>query len=323
MTKWQATIIAGLAGLALLGVIAYGYNSPAVTRPLSARPATISVLLAAQAQAASRDQLAYLLPLSEPNLLPLRLPGSSDFIPTAKAVLLYDSGSQRLLFNYHGRQPLPVASLTKLLTALVVVDELALQTVLTAQSAYLNRDGTGADFRSGERLTVADLLKALLVKSSNDAAYILAAAMEEKTGQTFPVLMQSKATSLNLLSSHWLDAAGLNDDAYATAEDLLLLERAVSRSPLLKAILAMPQVDLIAVNGRAYHFNSTDQLLSNLAGVVLGKTGFTDGAGGCMILEVKLPQSDSTLVAIVLGATDRFAETKRLIEWAEQSFRWQ
>src|SRR3989344_5403602 len=289
-----------LSGLVLLGVIAFGYGVPASDRSLASNPTTAprQFLQGGGTVTRTHSQIAYLLPLSEPNPFPLRLPGSEDFISSARAVLLFDTDNQRVL------------------------DKLDPLAKVRVSAQYLNVDKTGADFRAGEVFTVNALVGALLVKSSNDAAYLLAAETEQITGEDFVGLMRLKSERLGLKHSHWLDPAGLNDEAYSSAEDLLILARQTQLYPLIGQVLVLPEIDLVAESGQRYHFISTNKLFGALDGIIGGKTGYTDGAGGCMLLEIKLPSVKSSLVAIVLGTDDRFAETKKLMEWAKVSFRW-
>ncbi|HXK35826.1 MAG TPA: hypothetical protein VJZ52_02180 [Candidatus Paceibacterota bacterium] len=324
MKQVQIILVSSLSGLVLLGVIAFGYGVPASDRSLASNPTTAprQFLQGGGTAIRTHSQIAYLLPLSEPNPFPLRLPGSEDFISSARAVLLFDTDNQRVIYSKNSQRQLPVASLTKLLTAMVVLDKLDPLAKVRVSAQYLNVDKTGADFRAGEVFTVNALVGALLVKSSNDAAYLLAAETEQITGEDFVGLMRLKSERLGLKHSHWLDPAGLNDEAYSSAEDLLILARQTQLYPLIGQVLVLPEIDLVAESGQRYHFISTNKLFGALDGIIGGKTGYTDGAGGCMLLEIKLPSVKSSLVAIVLGTDDRFAETKKLMEWAKVSFRW-
>ena len=187
------------------------------------------------------------------------------------------------------------------------------------------RDQEGADFYLGEQLFFKDLLGVMLVKSSNDAAMAVAKAVENKTKRRFPDLMNKKAQELDMLNSYFIHPAGLNDDAYSTAENLLKLVIYSKKYPEIWGWLALPTITITSIDGKNSHtFSSTNKLFTSLDEIVGGKTGYTDGALGCMILEVRISGlKGGSFLAIVLGSPSRFEDTKKLVEWGKSAFRWE
>ena len=282
-----------------------------------------SLIGTSRAQDLGSYQAGYILPVSVPNFFPIKTANITAPKLSAKAALLYDTANDKVLFSDNSQKSLPVASLTKLLTATIVLDQLTLSGSVVVSSRSYNVDGLGADFNRGEQLLVGDLIKAMLIKSSNDAAYALAQFIEMKTGRSIAEQLNAKATVIGMYQSRFSDPAGLNDDAYSTAEDLLRLVKYSKRYSLIWQTINRPEVDISSVDGRfSHHIVSTNKLFCVLPDIVGGKTGYTDGAKGCMILEIALPADDSSLLAIVLGSDDRFADTKTLLEWGRDNFRW-
>lgn len=272
------------------------------------------------------SQTAYLLPISEPNHLPVRDSSVPDPVVAAKAYLLYEVKNGKTVLAKNAQQTLPIASLTKLLTAVIALENLDLQETLTITQESHKADGETADFYLGEKLSFENLLGAMLIKSSNDAAAAIARQAEAKTGVRFGELMNQKAYEIGMLNSSFLDAAGLNDEAYSSAEDLLKLVNYSKKYSQIWKLLGMKEWVTHSVDGKLTHtFPSTNKLFQALPEIVGGKTGYTDAALGCMILEVKINPAgqESSFIAIVLGSSNRFEDTKKLIEWGKTAFRWE
>lgn len=267
---------------------------------------------------------AYILPIAEPNYLPAKKQNWPDPELSAKSFLLYDDRNGRIIFSKNIDQPLPVASLTKLMTAVLAMEYLPVKSVVTINPESYRVDGETADFYPGEQLYFEDLLAVMLIRSSNDAAVALSLAVETKVGGHFFYLMNSKARELGMYNSAFLDPAGLSDDAYSTAKDLLKLARYSQKYPLIWQFLRFNAIDIISADGRyAHHYSSTNRLLGQWPETIGGKTGYTEGALGCMILEVKIHRGEHSLLAIVLGSASRFEDTKNLIDWGQNAFYWE
>ncbi|TSC74714.1 MAG: D-alanyl-D-alanine carboxypeptidase [Parcubacteria group bacterium Gr01-1014_44] len=268
-------------------------------------------------------QTAFVLPISEPTYFPIR---NTEIAPpelSAKSFLVYDTQNDKIIFSKDDGRALPVASLTKLLSAIIIFENLDPQDIIEITPESFNVDGEGADFHLQEQFYLKDLLGALLVKSSNDAAAAIALKVERKTGQKFIDLMNQKALQIGLERSNFLDPAGLNDEGYSTARDLLRLIRYFKGYPELWRLLGLGSLDIFSADRKfSHHFTSTNKLFGVLPNLTGGKTGYTDGALGCMILEENLPEQSSSLIVIVLGSNDRFGEIQKLVNWSKLAFRW-
>ncbi len=302
--------------LILAGLAVFAFTSkPEIPPQFSFVSGATPVLHAAQ---------AFLLPLSDPAYAPVRNTTIPEPQLDANAVLLSHLESGRTLYEKNATLQLPIASLTKLLSALVVVDLFDQSEVVTIASGSVRVDGQKQTLYLGERILVADLMSMMLVESSNDAAYALAAYAQGR-GIDFMATMNRKAMGLGMGDCHFTDPAGLDDNAFCTARDLLrLVKSALMTAPQLWPLMARSSLTVQSADGRIIHeVKSTDELLGQMPGVVGGKTGYTDGALGCLILVVKLSGKDDTLISIVLGSRSRFADTKALVSWAQRAYQWQ
>ncbi len=264
---------------------------------------------------------AYLLPLAEPAYAPVRDTTVAEPELDANAAVLYDVDTGAYLYEKNDSMKVPIASLTKLLSVLVVQDVFDPNDIVTVASGSVRVDGQKQTLYNGERLTVHDLVSMMLVESSNDAAYALAHAAKER-GVDFVVNMNQKAVVLGMSDCLFKDPAGLDDTAYCTAHDLVRLVRAALRiAPQIWPIMATKELTVLSADRRIVHtVKSTDELLGQIAGIVGGKTGYTDGALGCLILVVKIPAKTGTLISIVLGSRQRFTDTQTLSGWAQRAY---
>lgn len=269
-------------------------------------------------------QEAYILPIAQTNYIPIRDFTIAEPETSAKSAVLYDVSSGRLLYAKNINQRLPIASVTKLMTAVVIVDSLDLGRIYTVPAESVNVDGLGADIYKGEQIRGDDLLKAMLIKSSNDAALTFDVEAQ-KLGVDLVAKMNEKARQIGMNDTAFTNTTGLDDpDAFSTAADLIKLVRYASDYDSIAKILTTPASVVSSVDGRFSHaLTSTNQLLGLVPGIILGKTGYTDDALGTMAIEVMLGGGDDRLISIVLGTADRFGETMRLIEWAKKAYRWE
>jgi len=263
---------------------------------------------------------------------------------TAKAALIYDNTSGRMLYEKNGQAALYPASVTKLLTALTALDITGLDTVFTVgdENKLVAADASVAGLKPGYRLTVAMLLDAMMICSGNDAAYTLAAGCGQMlldagtdgaaggTGQAsaadgvqaFVARMNDKAASLGMTHSHFMNPDGYQDpDHYLTAEDLLLLTKAALQAPPICAAAAKTTEDVTLTSGQTLHWHTSDQMLLPSSpyyypGLFGLKTGSTDQAGDCFVAAAT--RDGRELIAIVLDATSpnaRWQDSIKLLNY--------
>ncbi len=275
-----------------------------------------------QAGASLNNTQAYIFPISESSYLPVLNTAIERPILSAKSAIVYDTRSSRSLYSKNPEERLPIASLTKLLSAVVAFENLNLDDIIVVPKEAIRVDGEKQTLYMDERIRARDALKMMLMESSNDAAYALK-HYASNSGIDLVGLMNKKAIELGMNASIFHDPAGLNDDALSTSDDLLKLVTYSLRIDELWSFLSEKTAKVYSVDGRIEHqINSTNQLLGAIPDVVGGKTGYTDEALGCMILVVDVPGKNDKLISIVLGSAERFTDTEKLINWTKRAYSW-
>ena len=232
----------------------------------------------------------------------------------AAIVLDLDSGKTLFALDAHGRYP--PASLTKVMTALVALDTLRLDQVLTVPASInqLPWDSTRMGLRAGERLTVRELMYGLFLNSGNDAAITLSEAAMPRAA--FVARMNARAAALAMGDSHFVNPIGLDDAGlYASAADLA--KAAIELRLLFPEVAAMAAVPAMTLPAGATHhafklYNLND-LIRKYPGATGLKTGWTGRAGGCLIATAT--RDGRHLLAVVMGAPRIFDEAATLLDY--------
>ena len=267
---------------------------------------------------------AYMLPVSEPSYLPMLVSNADKPIIDAKSAAVYDIRSGRFLFTKSTRSRLPVASLTKIMTSFVAIERLGLNDTVKVPAEAVKVDGEKQTLYEGEEISVLSLLKLMLVESSNDAAFALASYFKSVTGKDMIEEMDGEARLLQMTETRFLDPAGLDDNAYSTIEDIIKLVRNTIKGNSIWDITTEKSTSVKSIDGKIEHkIESTNQLFDVIPNVIGGKTGYTDGALGCMILIVDIPGKNDKLISIVLGSKERFGDTQKLINWTKSAYSWE
>lgn len=288
----------------------------------------------------------YKLPISENIFLasqlipsyPIRNWNAAEPQITAKIAFVFETTRQRILWQKDGlRETRPIASLTKLMTALVAMENARLEDIFTVSKKAVQTEGELGGLIVGEQLTVKNLLYALLVESSNDAATALAEGVEKKVLDFAPTalrsnnihlvnfvgLMNQKAKALGLANTTFTDPSGLDPGNLSSAWDLNILMQEFLKYPVLQRITQTAAVDFKSVDGKFDHsLTSTDKLLGQYPEIIAGKTGYTEEAGNCMVLAFRAPNNQGIVVSIIMDSQDRLAESAAILEWTKEAFLW-
>jgi D-alanyl-D-alanine carboxypeptidase (penicillin-binding protein 5/6) len=237
----------------------------------------------------------------------------------ARAALLVDETTGQVLYERNPRQPLPMASTTKVMTALLTLERLPQRRAVTIGHEPTTVGDDTIGLRAGERLTVHDLLLALLVKSANDAAVALADAVDGSEA-AFVRRMNRRAAALGLSDTHYVTPYGLDRPGHhSSARDLARLWEVAMRRADFRALVATSKAR-IAGGGPLRSFTTTDKLLGHYRWLVGGKTGFTNQAGRCLVASAS--RGGRRLAAVVLGAPDAFVAARALFEYGFDQFVW-
>jgi D-alanyl-D-alanine carboxypeptidase (penicillin-binding protein 5/6) len=236
----------------------------------------------------------------------------------AAAYIIEDARTGEVLDSSHADARLPIASLTKLMTVLVTLQHHKLTDVVTVDPRAAAVGESSIGLRSGERMTVRDLLKGALIQSANDAADALALSLAPDF-PSFARLMNAEAAKLGLQNTHFVRADGLDAaDEYSSARDITTLARLVMRTRFIRNTVR-EQTDTIS-GGRTLH--TWDDLLSQFRQTIGVKTGHTALAGWCQVAAAR--GRGVTIYATLLGSptrSERNIDLQSLLIWGLAQFR--
>ena len=237
------------------------------------------------------------------------------------SVLIIDQSDSSVLYSRHSDVPMPIASITKLMTALVVLDAnqpLDEPVEITEADRDLPKGGPSR-LIVGTTLTRGDLMHLALMSSENRAAYAL--------GNNYPggvpamvAAMNAKAAALGMTSAHFVDPTGLSSQNVASPEDLSKLVIAASRNPSIREY-STDRRYAVKVRRRMVEFRNTDNLVANPTwNIIVQKTGYITEAGKCLVMAAVIEGRSVVIVLLdSLGKYTRVADAKRIKTWMEAS----
>ncbi len=229
------------------------------------------------------------------------------------SAVVYEPESGMILYEKDARTARPMASTTKLMTALLAVENLDPNRTVTVPAAALPVEGTQIGLAAGEQITVRDLLAGLLLASGNDTANALALLMDESL-PAFAERMNRRALTLGMTDSLFVTPSGLDKDGHsASARDMALLGAAVLRKPLLAELCASKSAT-ITVGGVKMTVSNHNKLLKLYDGTIGLKTGFTKKSGRCLVSAVE--RNGVTLIVATLNGGDYWNDHIALYNYA-------
>jgi len=227
----------------------------------------------------------------------------------ARAYVVMNGATQEVLLARNAHDRLPVASITKLMTALLTVANARPSDIVVVDSEAAGVTGSTIGLRAGERLRVRELLAASLIQSANDSAVALGEYIEARTGEPFAELMNSRAQSLGLEDSRFVRPDGLDvAGQYSSALDVTKLGLVAMREPLIRALVRQESATISG--GR--RLNTWNDLLGEFPGVFGVKTGHTSVAGWSQVAAAR--GNGVTIYATVLGSPSRSVRNANLEE---------
>ncbi len=253
----------------------------------------------------------------------------------AKAMFCVDCSTNEIILAQNTELALPIASITKLLTAMVALDCYTLEHILEVPSDIMEVDKHRVGIRPGDRFTVSDLLHGMLIESGNDCAEVLARGYSRGGRDAFMALMNKKAAHLGVSSATFHTPSGLDARVtvgfkdgksldikrpnVATAEDVAIIARHAFKNTLIRSISSMKTYTMKTQNSnpKDYPLISNDRLLSRNLPVAGAKTGFTNLAGKCIVALFKKEKTEHMIV--VLNTAQHFKAAERIYKWAARS----
>ena len=245
---------------------------------------------------------------------------------TAESVIILDRTSKSMLFGKNVQERRPIASLTKIMTVLVALeDKINLDDLAMISQRAARVEPKDIKLKEGEQVKIKDLLYASLIASANDAALALAEHVGPGIGK-FVKKMNKKAEDLKLQNTHFANSTGLDKEGnYSTVFDLAKLFDYALENENFRDIILTKEYTAISTNTQDTHFfRNTNGLLDSFLNIKGGKTGFTDEAGWCLV-EVAENGQGNQVIAVILGSESdemRFQETKALLDWTFRNYEW-
>jgi D-alanyl-D-alanine carboxypeptidase len=276
-----------------------------------------------------------------PAIQPIKKDSNNELaIPNAHASLILDVDSGTILHYNNGKEHRQIASLTKLMTAILVMERINnLEEVVTIDEEAVMVEGTkigcprsgyciSPRLKVGEKITAGSLLKAMLMNSANDSAIALAKHISG-TQEKFAELMNEKAKEMGLSDSHFCTPSGLEIDGresecYSSAYDIARIAAYSMKFDTLWKIFRLPNETIITSADGAYSHNiyNTDIVLNQVANSLGGKTGFTPLAGYSFLMAVADETKNNKIIAVVLDDPYRFQDIKKMVDWSFESYEW-
>ena len=235
-------------------------------------------------------------------------------INSSSAVVI-DRKSKNIIYGKNENVKKAMASTTKIMTAMVVIQNTNLNNTVEISKKAAGTGGSRLGLKAGDKITVKDLLYGLLLRSGNDCAVALAEYVAGSVPE-FSNLMNQNAQMLGLNNTHFITPHGLDEEEhYTTAYELAVLTDYALNNEVFAQIVNTKSYT-ININKNSKTLNNTNELLGNLNGVYGVKTGFTNGAGRCLVTSIKRGNLD--VICVVLGADtkkDRTRDSAKLIEY--------
>lgn len=250
--------------------------------------------------------------------LPLKNPDAIAPELKAQSVLAVDFESGLTLFDLNSQSRWPIASITKLLTAIVTAENIGLEKNIPISEKSWSTEGTAGGLLPSEVYKSNDLIKAMLLVSSNDAA----AALAEFYGEdNFLEAMRQKALVLGIVEAGFADPSGLSFLNQASAADLVkLIKHLLEKHPELLEISRRKNDEILEVNSGQKKPLANINLFAGRPDFLGGKTGFIDASGSNLISVFHY--QNRKIIIIILGTEDRFGQTELLYNWIQNSYEF-
>lgn len=240
----------------------------------------------------------------------------------AASAYAVDADTFTPLFSLNSDKQLPIASLTKIGTALIALKNNSSDQIITIPNlpTYSSQDAL-AHLLPGEQFRFNQLLAAALIPSANDAADSLAITTAGNI-EGFTSSMNQMLAEWEIENTHYSNASGLVDkDNYASSRSLAKLAKLGLSNALFAQLTSTPHTSITDLTGRTFELKTTNELLGSDPRISGIKTGFTAAAGQCFVGLATI--KGHKVITVILGSPNRFGETKQLLDWIERNWSWQ
>ena len=236
----------------------------------------------------------------------------------SRAAVVIDRATNTILYGKKETEHRKMASTTKIMTCLLVIENCDLSETIEVSKKSAGTGGSRLGLKTGDKITINDLLYGLMLCSGNDTAVALAEHIGGSI-EGFAEIMNNRAKELGLENTHFVTPHGLDaDEHYTTAYELAKLTNYALNNEIFAKIVGTKTYS-VTINGYPKTISNTNELLGNLNGVYGVKTGFTNGANRCLVTACKRNNLD--IICVVLGADTKKFRTQDSIKLIEYSFK--
>lgn len=272
---------------------------------------------------------------------PIKKETAGNYYVGASSAVVIDVDTQTILHYQEGKKRMAIASLTKMMTAVLVMENISQldDEIITIDEEVLSAEGTKVGcprtgycpfprFQLGEKLSASSVLKAMLLDSANDAAIALGKHISGSQ-ENFAKLMNKKARELGLQDTNFCNPSGLDMDdrpgqCFSSAYDLARIVTYSFQYEKIWEILKIKETEISSIDGTIIHkLKNTDLLLEEMPNCLGGKTGFTYEAGKSLMLAAHLPENKNhRVVAVILDDNYRWQSMQGLLNWVFSAYQW-
>lgn len=241
----------------------------------------------------------------------------SSFLTSARSAVLYLPETDNFIYSKNADTRMPMASTTKIMTALVAMENCDFSKVVEVNDSAIGVEGSSAYLRLGDRLTMEELLYALLLQSANDAAVAIACHISGDV-ESFSALMNEKALELGLTDTHFTNPHGLdNEEHFTTARELAIIAAEAMKNPDFRRIVSTYK-RTFSTEERVRTYVNHNKLLKLYEGCNGVKTGFTKRSGRCLVSAAE--RDGLSFVAVTLDAPSDWSDHRKMLDFGFKSY---
>lgn len=238
----------------------------------------------------------------------------------AVSAIAIDNKTGMVLFDQNGHKVIPMASTTKIITALVVLEYGNLNQEVEISSNAASIRGSKVGYKAGEKITIRELLYGLMLKSGNDCAIALAEGISGSVAE-FCKVMNEYAVTIGILDSHFESPHGLDSqNHYSSAYDLAMATRKAKEHSEFTRIVATKNINSEEGVQFTREFNNINKLLYQEPSCTGVKTGYTGQAGKCLVSSFKIDENE--IIVVTLNCTPRWRESQKIYEYVKENYQY-
>lgn len=258
-------------------------------------------------------------PAARANPSPGEISGKVPPLTETVGAVLMDANSGQVLFAQNADLPVPMASTTKVMTALLVLEQASLDELAVTPEEATRMEGTRVYLEAGEIKTVEELLYASLLNSANDAAWVLAAHVGQGSVENFVAMMNRRAQELGAVNTNFVNPTGLHEPQhFSTPRDMALIARQALNNPVFRQMV-VTRTRPWAGNAHQVNLYNLNRLLWSYSGITGVKTGYTSAAKNCLIASAQ--REERELVSVILGSgSSIWEESAQLLDYGFENY---